>query len=108
VAPTCHEQCCLDTTDVGDTPTEGCALLADWVAGSGARSFRVCGGRPPAHGLHVLAELRGSSGFCVATFGSAAVLAEALQQPCRRVGLTCLVEDNADGKAVIMQRTARR
>ena len=42
------------------------------------------------------------------TFDGVDDLAEKLQQPCRQLGLTCGLEDDADGKAAVMRRVPGR
>ena len=92
-----------------------CIVMAGWVADTGAASIRVrvvassSHGSPkqPAprtHGLQALAVDSDDYSVFRASFRTADSLAEALQQPCWRVGLGCRVEDESDGKAVVVQR----
>jgi hypothetical protein len=96
--------CWPEHPTVSDEPD---ALLTGWVVSSGAASFRICDRFLPKHGLKV--QALDNEGLLVfkAGFNSVNSLADALQQPCWQVGLTCRVEDDVDGKAVVMRRLTK-
>ncbi len=86
-------------------------MLAEWAADANAASIRICV-QPDKSRLHGSMNIMGSDLHDIyrymfrAVFNSADALAEALQQPCRQVGLTCHVEDGPDltGTTVVMRR----
>ena len=86
------------------------SLLAGWFGGCGAASVQLCV-QMPALGWRVVAldgQFEDGPIAFDASFDGADALSKALEQPCRQVGLTCLVEDDSFGKAVVVRKMAER